>query len=385
MERAVTSASWNVSMKLRGWLDPLRAQGAKRLALALIFGFLTSGCVMLVPSPFRPSPGPQSVPQFEDLAEAFDIVCRNYQLGPGDQISLLYQPVWNIAPGSYRLDTLDRIRVKFLFDPELNEEVTIAPDGIITLQGIGEIRAAGLTREELANKIERKLLESKIISPERIGTGLPGYRIVTVHLLEFYGKLNRLMDSLRTLSGGTQTAFVVKPDGTIDLPLLKETILCAGHTVKEVEATVNRLYRQSILKHVTVALSLAKANSRKVYVMGQVGSPGAYAIDQPITALHAIALAGGQLPDTADLTSVILISKDVHGRPIGRRLDLKRILDVGDMGSAILVKPYDVLYVPKTYVRDVQLFMEQYVGVVTQINSLVRALSAPVTVQVGGQ
>lgn len=206
---------------------PVRAQGTKKFVLVLILSFLASGCVWLVPSPFRPSPGPQKVPQFEDLATAFDIVCRNYQLGPGDQVGVLYQPVWNIPPGSYKLDTLDRIRVKFLFDPELNEEVTIAPDGIITLQGIGEIRAVGLTREELAEKIERKLLESKIISPERIGAGLPGYRIVTVHLLEFYGKLNRLMDSLRTLSGGTQTAVIVKPDGTIDLLLLKETILCA--------------------------------------------------------------------------------------------------------------------------------------------------------------
>lgn len=157
-----------------------------------------------------------------------------------------------------------------------------------------------------------------------------------------------------------------------------------GHTVKELEATVNRLYRRSILKHATVALSLTKANSRKVYVMGQVGSPGAYAIEQPVTALHAIAMAGGHLSDTADLTSVILISKDVHGNPIGRRLDLKKIFDVGDMGSAILLKPYDVLYVPKTYVRDVQIFMEQYVSVVNQTNSLVRALSAPVSVQIEG-
>lgn len=361
----------------------MRARLTRRLALILVATLLTSGCVGLVPSPFRPSPGPQKTPQFEDLAQAFDVVCRNYPLGPGDQINLLYQPVWNIAPGSYKLDTLDRIRVKFLFDPELNEEVTIAPDGMITLQGIGEIQASGLTREELANRIERKLLESKIISPERLGTTLRGYRIVTVHLLEFYGKLNRLTDSLRTLAGGTQTGLTVTPDGTLDLPLLKETILCAGHTVKEVEATVNRLYRKSILKHAEVSLSLGKANSRKVYILGQVGGPGAYAIDQPITALHALALAGGHKADTADLTSVILISKDIHGKPIGRRLDLKKILDVGDMGSAILVKPYDVLYVPRTYISDVQLFMQQYVGVVSSVNALVRSLSAPVTVQVG--
>ena len=355
-----------------------------RLLFVICACFPIVGCIGLVPSPFRPSPGPQKIPQLEDLTEAFDIVCRNYRLGPGDQMGVLYQPVWNIEPGTYRLDTLDRIRVKFLFDPELNEEVTIAPDGIITLQGIGEIRAAGLTREELAQAIERKLLESKIISPDRIGTSaLPGYRIVTVHLVEFYGKLNRLMDSLRTLAGGTQTGVTVKPDGTIDLPLLKDTILCAGHTVKEVEDTVNKLYRRSVLKHTNVSFSLTKAASRKFYVLGQVGSPGAYSIDQPITALHAIAMAGGHVEDKADLTSVILISRDRQGKPFGRRLDLKKVFDVGDMSSTILIKPYDVLYVPRTYIQDIQLFMEQYVGVVSQANAFVRALAAPVSLQVG--
>ena len=72
---------------------------------------------------------------------------------------------------------------------------------------------------------------------------------------------------------------------------------------------------------------------------------------------------------------MILISRDVYGKPIGRRLDLKRTLDVGDMASAILVKPYDVIFVPKTYVRDVQIFMEQYIGTVAQIGALVNTLS----------
>ncbi len=333
-----------------------------------------SGCIGLVPSPFRPSPGPQKTPQIADLAEAFDIVCRNFRIGPGDQLRVLYQAQWNIPAGSYKLDTLDRIQVKFLFDPELNEEVTIAPDGIITLQGIGDIRAAGLTRQQLADRIEKRLLESKIFSADKIGKGLAGYRIVTVHLVEFYGKVNKLIDALRSLTGGTQQGVTVKPDGTIDLPLLKRTIMCAGHTIPEVEQTVNRLYRQGALKHVDVSLSLVQANSRKVYVLGQVQTPGAYAIDQPITALHAIALAGGHIADSADLTSVILVSKNIHGKPIGRRLDLKRILDVGDMSPAILVKPYDVIYVPKTYIRDVRVFMEQYITTISDVNALVKAL-----------
>jgi polysaccharide export outer membrane protein len=346
----------------------------KKWLICLVFFMIHVGCVGLMPSPFRPSPGPQKTPQIEDLAEAFDIVCRNYRLGPGDELAVLYQAQWNLPAGSYRLDTLDRIRVKFLFDPELNEEVTIAPDGVITLQGIGELQAAGLTRQELADRIEQRLIESRIFTPERLGPGLPGYRMVTVHLVEFYGKLNRLLDALRGLTGGTLQSLLIKPDGTIDLPLMTDTILCAGHMVREVENTINRLYRRTVLKHVYVSLSLRSASSRRVYIMGEVASPGGYIIDQPITALHAIALAGGHRADTADLTSVILISKDIHGRPIGRRLDLKKILDVGDMSSAIMVKPYDVLFIPRTYVADVNTFMDQYISVVSRVNALVRAL-----------
>jgi len=137
--------------------------------------------------------------------------------------------------------------------------------------------------------------------------------------------------------------------------------------VREVEQTVNERYRRGPLKYVVASMSLFEAKSRKVYVLGEVNSPGGYEITQPITALHAIALAGGEITSTADMTSVMLMSKDIHGQPIGRRLDLKKSLDAGDMTSAILVKPYDVVYVPKTYIRDVRIFMEQYIGTVSEI------------------
>jgi polysaccharide export outer membrane protein len=344
------------------------------LILLFVLASLVGGCIGLMPSPFRPSPGPQKPPQVYDLAEAFDIVCRNYRLGPDDLLTVLYQAKWNIPVGTYKLDTLDKLAIKFILDPQLNEDVIIRPDGMITLQAIGDIRAEGLSPESLARRIEEKFLEANIFSKDEAQPELKNYKLVTVHVKDFYQKVARLVQSLTTLTGGQQTGVVVKPDGTIDLPLLKERILATGHTVSEVENTVNRLYMGSGLKHVVVSVRLAEAKSRKVYVMGQVKNPGAFEIRQPITALHAISLAGGHIPEKADLTSVILISKNIYGKPIGRRLDLKRILDVGDMSSAILVKPYDVIYVPKTYVQDVRVFMDQYFLTARDIAEFVRVL-----------
>lgn len=354
----------------------------RSISLAVIMCIVMSGCVGLMPSPFRPSPGPKVTPQPHDLAQAFDIVCRNYRVGPDDILRILYQTEWTVAPGSFKLDTLDEISIDFILDPQLNVTRSINPDGMITLPGIGDIQAAGLTREDLADKIEKAYRRAGIFAQDETELESKKYKLVTVTVNKFYQKIGKLVESLTTLTGGQQTQITVNPDGTLDFPLLKDRILAVGHTVREVEDSVNRLYRSGPLEHVIVSVSLLEARSRKVYVLGQVRNPGAYTLPQPISALHAIALAGGHIPETADLTSVILISKDIHGKPIGRRLDLKKILDVGDMSSAIMVKPYDVIFVPNTYVRDVRMFMQQYVQTVADFTSLVNLLKGTPTTTV---
>ena len=365
----------NLSRRLHVWGMASRMRSYRFISLLVLFSaLLLSGCIGLIPSPFRPSPGPQKTPQAEDLAQAFDIVCRNYRLGPADTMRILFQTEWNIPDGTYVLDTLDEIDIEFILDPGLNRKVTIRPDGRITLPGIGDVRAAGLTPEQLSKRLEKEYLEREIFTKDETRGALENYRRVTVSVTNFFQKVRKLVESLTTLTGGQQTSILVGPDGKIDLPLLDDRILAAGHTVREVERTVNQCYRAGPLRFVVASMSLLQAQSRKVYVLGQVNNPGAYDITQPITALHAIALAGGEITDTADLTSVILVSKDASGKPLGRRLDLKRTLDVGDMASAILVKPYDVIYVPNTYIRDVRIFMEQYVKTVSDVASLISLL-----------
>lgn len=339
----------------------------KTTVLIVFVVLLGQGCISYIPSPFRPSPGPQKSPLPQDLAQAFDIVCRNYRIGPQDVLRLIYQTEWNIPSGSYVLDTLDEIDIEFILDPALNRKVIIRPDGMITLPGVGDVKAAGLTPEKLGKKIEEEFLARNIFPKDEPRGALEQYKRVTVTVTNFFQKVDRLVKALTTLTTGQQTQINVNPDGTIDLPLLEERILAAGHTVREVERTINDRYRRGPLKYVVASLSLFEAKSRKVYVLGEVKNPGGYDISQPITALHAIALAGGELTDTADMTSVILVSKDIQGKPIGRRLDLKKTLDAGDLASTILVKPYDVVYVPKTYIRDVRIFMDQYIRTVSEL------------------
>ena len=60
---------------------------------------------------------------------------------------------------SYLLQLGDEIDVKFFYYPELNESVTIRPDGMFSLQLVGEIQAVGKTPSELSQILCSKYAE----------------------------------------------------------------------------------------------------------------------------------------------------------------------------------------------------------------------------------
>ncbi len=59
-------------------------------------------------------------------------------------------------PGEYLIKAGDRLMVKFYYNPELNDELTVRPDGKISLQLIDDIDAAGLTPAQLDGRLTEK-------------------------------------------------------------------------------------------------------------------------------------------------------------------------------------------------------------------------------------
>ena len=56
-------------------------------------------------------------------------------------------------PAPYVIQPGDQLDIKFFYNPELNESVTVRPDGKISLQLIDEIQAAGLQPSELDQRL----------------------------------------------------------------------------------------------------------------------------------------------------------------------------------------------------------------------------------------
>ena len=59
-------------------------------------------------------------------------------------------------PQEYRIQPGDQLEIKFFYNPELNETLTVRPDGKISLQLVDDILAAGLKPSELDDDLTKK-------------------------------------------------------------------------------------------------------------------------------------------------------------------------------------------------------------------------------------
>jgi polysaccharide biosynthesis/export protein len=73
-----------------------------------------------------------------------------------------------VAPdGSYLIQPGDELSVEFYLSPEFNDQVTVRPDGKITLRVVGDVKASGLTPAQLATYLDHAYL-SELRSPDAV-------------------------------------------------------------------------------------------------------------------------------------------------------------------------------------------------------------------------
>jgi protein involved in polysaccharide export with SLBB domain len=177
---------------------------------------------------------------------------------------------------TYKMVPYDLVTIRFTYHPEQDPKtpVTIRPDGNITLDGIGAVRAAGLTPEELGREIAAKS-SKRLRDPE-------------------------------------------------------------------------------------VLVTLTQFAPRKIYVGGQVKSPGIAQFQGELTPLQAILDRGG-FSDDAQKDSVILIRNTGGPEPIIGRINVIQGLEDGIAEKITLVNN-DILYVPMSGIARADLWVKQHLN-----------------------
>ena len=150
----------------------------------------------------------------------------------------------------------------------------------------------------------------------------------------------------------------VRPDGKISLQLAGET-LAVGLTPLELDETLTEKYSKWFNK-IDVVVIVQELSGNKIYVGGEVNHPGLVTTFGNISALESIYLSGG-FKETAYPGSVIIIRKGPNNNRVILKLNLKAVMSGEAPEENILLKPYDVIYVPKSFIAKANKFVEQYI------------------------
>lgn len=204
--------------------------------------------------------------------------------------------------GGRVLTTSDVLQISVVNQAELNTTARIEPDGSIVFPYVGRIVAAGLTEEQLKNKIAAGLIKADVVKNPQ----------VLVELTTFGNQIS--------ISGavGEPGAYVFDRPTTLTQALAKAGGMReeagAGGVVlrrhgKNGVVDVQRFDAAAILRGASPAQEVVLLNNDEIYVeqgmvfylYGYVAKPGQYPINRPAMSVQqAVALAGGLSPLGSD-------------------------------------------------------------------------------------
>jgi polysaccharide export outer membrane protein len=244
------------------------------------------------------------------------------------------------AEEDYVIGAADVLEVLVWDNKDLNQVVSVRPDGKISLPLIGEVRAEGRTVQQLQGEL-RELYKETV--KEAIPTVLvkeiksrPVYFIggFTKPGVEQLTRPLTLLQAVSIAGGLVLTAdgdngFVVRGDRRIPIDFTR--LLQKGDMSQNIQLEPGD----------SVVVPVADS----VYVQGEVKTPGAVKWVSDLTVLRALSLTGGITPLGNSGRVEILRG---HGENKQRmRIDVGKVMKDPTGNPDVLLKPNDIIFVPQ--------------------------------------
>ena len=149
----------------------------------------------------------------------------------------------------------------------------------------------------------------------------------------------------------------VAPDGSISLPYVGP-VQVSARTAQEVRGTLLKAYA-SELKDPDIDVIPTGFDSQRIFVGGEVSSPGMMELPGQIDPLQAIIMAGG-LTDRAKPSYVALMRRMPGGEVMTAVVDVHAGLNDPARANWTPLRRFDVVYVPRSAIATENLFMQQW-------------------------
>lgn len=136
----------------------------------------------------------------------------------------------------------------------------------------------------------------------------------------------------------------IQVDGSIDLGEFGR-VRVAGLTVEGVERLIEDRVAEITKAREAINVQLVETNASKVYVLGEVGSPGTYALDGNETVLDAILRAGGLTSRASPCDMILVRPTDSCECRVVLPVCYRQITQLGDVSSNYQLQPGDRIVV----------------------------------------
>lgn len=154
----------------------------------------------------------------------------------------------------------------------------------------------------------------------------------------------------------SRTGVIVQPDGRVAMPLL-DPVMAADRTTTELQAILTQAYASQLLRP-DVVVQVKGVTALKVFVGGEVNTPGVFDMPGDINSLQAVIQAGG-FKTSAKPDKVVIIRRGPGGRPMMRTVNLKD--GVKNPGDLVPLRRFDIVYVPRSGISEAGTFVQQYI------------------------
>ncbi|MDH7569243.1 MAG: SLBB domain-containing protein [Armatimonadota bacterium] len=245
-------------------------------------------------------------------------------------------------PASYVLDKGDKLRIRYWAPtiPETTTEATVAEDGSVTVPGIGDVQASGLTREQFRQRLGARLreqLKNPSYSAELIDT-----RTINVFVAGAARRPGRY--SVKAESNLFNVIYAA--GGAADEGSLRRVILRRANRVVA-EMDVYRFFMEGDLGPDVVLqdqdVVFFPITGPRVGVAGQVARPALYEILEGTRISDALRMAGG-LRSSA-YPRILRLRRFENGRRVERTVDAQALLADPNHPDNVLLRDGDALTV----------------------------------------
>ncbi len=249
------------------------------------------------------------------------------------------------VPEDYRIGIGDKIEIAVFGHEDLTKVVEVRADGTINFPLIGNLRVAGKSAADVDDLMTRRLSEDVLVDPQ-VSVDVREYQSQWVTIIgevrtpgRYILRRNmRLIDLLAEAGGATKEAgngiqVLRKPEGVGESEQIR---VDRSALLSQDDQSENLLLRHE---------DIVKLSEKEVfYIRGEVTKPGPYYLENDMTLMKAITVAGGLGP-FGNRKAIELLRTEPGGRTKKIEINLKAIENGKEDDIPLL--PNDTIIVPR--------------------------------------